>query len=171
MAGITLTGTPADTSGELPAEGGRAPDFVLVRTDLSEITLADYAGRQLLLNIFLSVDTDICPHAVRRFDAEAARRRDTVVLCVSADLPFALKRFLGTEHLEAVEAASCFRYPAFARDYGVGMVNGPLQGMLARAVLVIDKQGIVRHSQLVREINDQPDYEAALAALDKAAGR
>lgn len=165
MARITLTGTPADTAGDLPAVGRKAPEFTLVRTNLSEATLADYRGRKLVLNIFLGVDTDTCPLAMRRFNEERAKRPDISVLCVSADLPFGLGRFLRSEGLERVEAASCFRSPDFGRDYGVIMVNGPLKGMLARALVVINEEGVVRHAQLVPEINDEPDYEAALAAL------
>ena len=166
MAKITLTGTPADTFGELPKGGSPAPDFQLVKTDLSEVTLADYAGRKLLLNIILSVDTDVCPLSLRRFDQELAKRHDTAVLTISADLPFAQGRVLAAEKLERIDAASCFRDPSFAQDYGVVMINGPLQGMLARAVVAIDAGGIVQYSALVSEINDQPDYDAALAALD-----
>ena len=165
MAKITLTGTPADTFGDLPEAGSAAPDFTLVKTDLSEVTLADYRGRNLVLNIILSVDTDTCPLSLRRFDRELAERSDTHVLCVSADLPFAQGRVLRGDQLSRIEAASCFRDASFAEDYGVVMINGPLKGMLARAVVVIGPDGIVRHSELVSEINDEPDYEAALAAL------
>lgn len=168
MAKITLTGTPADTSGDLPAVGSKAPDFTLIKTDLSEVRLANYAGRTLILNILLSVDTDVCPTSVQRFDEEISGRPDIAVLCVSADLPFALGRYLRGAKLSRVEAASCFRDPGFARSYGVVMVNGPLQGMLARAVVVIDRNGVVAHTQLVREINDEPDYRAVLAHAPKS---
>jgi len=166
MAKITLTGTPADTCGDLPAVGSRAPAFTLVKTNLSDVRLSDYAGRALILNIVLSVDTDTCPVSMKRFDESmAAGRKDVSVLTVSCDLPFAQGRYLRGAHLKHVEVASCFRDPAFARDYGVLMINGPLKGMLARAALVIDGTGVVRYSQLVREINDEPDYHAVLAAL------
>lgn len=165
MATITLTGTPADTNSDVPVVGSKAPDFTLVKTNLSEVHLRDYAGRTLVLNIILSVDTDTCPRSMRRFDAELEKLQNIAVLTVSNDLPFAQGRYLRGASLNRIEAASCFRDPAFAKAYGVLMINGPLKGMLARAVVVIDGEGIVRYSRLVSEINDEPDYDAVLAAL------
>ena len=165
MATVTLTGNPLRTIGELPAIGSRAPDFRLVKTDLAETTLPDHAGRTLVLNIFPSVDTPTCATSVRQFNARAAKRPDAVVLCVSKDLPFALKRFCGAEGLDRVVPASDFRDPDFGRRYGLTLVEGPIAGLLARAVVVIGPDGVVKHTQLVGEIADEPDYDQALAAL------
>lgn len=165
MATITLKGTPVQTVGDLPAIGSQAPAFTLVRTDLSEVSLADLAGRRAVLNIFPSVDTPTCAQSVRHFNAEAGALANTVVLCVSADLPFALERFCGAEGLANVQSASVFRSPAFGRDYGVVITTGPLAGLLSRAVVVIDEQGRVIHAEQVAEIANEPDYAAALAVL------
>lgn len=165
MAQITLKGNPIHTSGELPKTGGPAPDFALVKTDLGETGLKDYAGRRLVLNIFPSLDTPTCATSVRRFNALASGLPNTSVLCVSADLPFAAKRFCSTEGLENVVPASCFRSVAFGAAYGVALVDGPLKGLLARSIVVIDEKGKVLHTQLVPEIANEPDYDAALKAL------
>jgi len=167
MAKITLTGTPADTCGDIPAIGSKAPDFTLVKTNLADARLSDYAGRTLVLNVVLSVDTDTCPITVRKCEELAAARPDVSILTVSCDLPFAQGRYLRSSGLKKTEAASCFRDGSFARNYGVLMVNGPLNGMLARAAFVVDGQGIVRFSQLVREINDEPDYAGIVSVLDR----
>jgi thiol peroxidase len=165
MAIITLKGNPVHTSGELPTKGSQAPAFTLVRTDLSEVSLSDLAGKRIVLNIFPSVDTPTCAQSVRHFNAEASALTNTVVLCVSADLPFALGRFCGAEGLSNVQSASVFRAPAFGRDYGVTITSGPLAGLLSRAVVVIDEQGRVIHTEQVAEIANEPDYALALAAL------
>lgn len=165
MAQITLKGNPIHTSGELPKVGAAAPAFTLVKTDLGEATLKDYAGRRVVLNIFPSLDTPTCAASVRKFNALAGGKADTTVLCVSADLPFAAKRFCSTEGLENVVPASCFRSADFGAAYGVALVDGPLKGLLARAIVVVDGKGQVLHTQLVPEIAEEPDYEAALAAL------
>lgn len=166
MAHITLKGNPIDTVGDLPAVGSKAPPFTLVRTDLGEVSLRDFEGKRLVLNIFPSVDTPTCARSVRAFNKEAGENlRNTAVLCVSADLPFALSRFCGAEGLQNVVAASVFRSPEFGRDYGVLISSGPLAGLLARAVVVIDETGKVIHTQQVAEIADEPDYGQALAAL------
>lgn len=165
MAQITLKGNPVHTVGELPAVGQPAPGFTLVRTDLSEVTLDELSGKNVILNIFPSVDTPTCATSVRTFNAHASEKPNTVVLCVSADLPFAQQRFCGTEGLENVTSASCFRNPEFGNDYGVAFADGPLVGLLSRAVLVIDASGQVVHAQQVPEIADEPDYDAALAKL------
>jgi len=165
MAIVTLKGTPFHTAGDLPAVGGPAPDFVLTATDLSDHGLGAFAGEKaLVLNIFPSVDTPTCAASVRRFNAELNALGDVAVLCISADLPFAQARFCGAEGLERVKPLSDFRHKAFGQSYGVTLVDGPLAGLLARAVVVI-KGGTVVHTQLVAEIADEPDYAAALAAV------
>lgn len=165
MATITLGGTPIHTSGELPAPGTKAPDFLLTRTDLSDVSLQEYAGKRVILNIFPSVDTSVCATSVRRFNAEINTIENAVCLCVSLDLPFAHERFCGTEGLERVISVSELRNREFGERYGVRIIDGPLAGLLARAVVVIDEQGVVLHSQLVPEIKEEPDYEAALRVL------
>ncbi|GAB3458088.1 thiol peroxidase [Insolitispirillum peregrinum] len=165
MASITLKGNPVSTVGDLPAVGTAAPDFRLTRTDLSEVTLADLAGKTVILSVFPSVDTPTCATSVRTFNAKAAALPNTVVLCASADLPFAHKRFCGAEGLDAVVSASDLRDKGFGARYGLTIAAGPLEGLLARAVLVIGADGVVRHAQLVSEIADEPDYAAALAAI------
>ena len=164
MTDITLDGTPVHTHGSLPTVGTKAPAFTLVGNDLSPVTLADFAGSRLILNIFPSVDTGICATSVRTFNERAAGLDNAKVLCISRDLPFAQARFCGAEGIENVTVASDFR-TTFGETYGVTMINGPLEGLLARAVIVLDEKGNVTHSQLVPEIKQEPDYEAALAAL------
>lgn len=165
MASITLKGNPCETSGELPAVGGRAPEFTLVKPDLSELSLGDLSGRRVVLNIFPSVDTPVCAASVRRFNEAAAGLDNTVVVCASADLPFALGRFCGAEGIENVEVGSDFRGGRFANDYGVRIETGPLAGVMARAVVILDGEGTVTYTQLVPEIAEDPDFDAALAAL------
>jgi thiol peroxidase len=163
MATITLKGNPVETSGNLPAVGSQAPDFTLVKTDLSETTLSDYRGNKLVLNIFPSVDTPTCASSVRTFNKRAAET-GVNVLCVSADLPFAAARFCGAEGIDKVAAASSFRSD-FGQAYGQTITTGPLTGILARAVVVIDENGQVVHTEQVAEIADEPNYDAALSAL------
>ncbi len=163
MATITLKGSPLSTSGELPAIGSKAPAYALAAADLSDVTLASHAGRRIVLNIFPSVDTPTCASSVRRFNADVSKQANTTVLCVSMDLPFALSRFCGAEGLANVVTASAFR-STFGADYGLTITGGPLRGLLARAVVVIDADGVVRHRELVGEIANEPDYAAALAA-------
>ena len=165
MGTITLKGTAVETSGELPQSGSKAPEFVLVKTDLSEAGLSDYAGKTIVLNIFPSIDTPVCATSVRRFNADAGSRENTIVLCISADLPFAHSRFCGAEGLENVISLSTFRDHKFGKDYGVVMTSGPLTGLLSRAVVVIGTDGIVKYSEQVPEIAQDPEYDAALAAL------
>jgi len=164
MATVTLKGTPFKTTGELPAKGNKAPDFTLVKTDLSEVSLKDFSGKRVVLNIFPSVDTPTCAQSVRAFNDKASSLKNTVVLCVSQDLPFAQARFCGAEGLDQVIPGSAFR-SSFADDYGVRMAEGPLTGLDARAVVVIDENGTVSYTQLVGEVADEPDYDAALKAL------
>ena len=165
MAQTALRGNPVNTSGELPAVGSAGPAFALTGGDLSPVANGDFAGQRLVLNIFPSVDTPTCATSVRTFNERASSLENTSVLCVSADLPFAQGRFCGSEGLENVKTASTFRSPDFMADYGVGMVDGPLSGLCARAVVVLNESGEVVHSQLVGEIADEPDYDAAISAL------
>jgi thiol peroxidase len=170
MAQITLQGNPVQTIGNLPAIGMLAPSFKLVKTDLSEASLQDFAGKNIILNIFPSLDTSVCAASVRRFNKEASESPDTVVLCISADLPFAHKRFCEAEGLNDVIPLSVFRSPEFGRDYGVSFTSGPLSGLLSRAVVIIDKSGTVAYTEQVPEIGQEPDYDAALLTLSQLTG-
>jgi len=164
MAQITFKGTPIRTIGELPAKGSVATDFVLVKQDLSETVLADYKGKRLVLNIFPSIDTGVCATSVRKFNEKAAALENTVVLFVSMDLPFAQSRFCGAEGIKNVVTASAFR-SAFGDHYGVTIAEGPLTGLLSRAVIVIGESGKVLYTEQVPELAQEPNYDAALAAL------
>ncbi len=164
MAKTNFKGTAVNTNGELPKVGSKAPDFELVAADLSTKTLASYAGKKKVLTINPSYDTGVCQATARGFNKRVAERGDTVVLLVSADLPFAQKRFCEAEGITAAQPASTFR-SSFAKDYGVALVDGPLAGLTARAVVVLDEQNVVRHVELVSEITQEPNYEQALAAL------
>ena len=165
MAQITLKGNPINTVGELPKLGTQAPDFKLVKDDLSEKTFADYKGQKVVLNIFPSLDTGTCAASVRRFNAEASKLENTKVLCISKDLPFAQARFCGAEGLENVENLSDFRYNTFGKDYGLEIADGPLAGLESRAVVIVDENGKVVYTEQVGEIVDEPNYDKALAAL------
>ena len=165
MATITLRGTPTATCGELPVQGSSAPAFTLTGTDLKAVDSRDFSGRIMVLNIFPSIDTAVCAASVRRFNSEAAGQRNTVVLCISADLPFAHKRFCELEGLERVVPLSVFRSPEFGRDYGVTIKEGPLAGLLARSVVVVDPAGRVAYTELVPEIGSDPNFEVALQAV------
>ena len=165
MATISSRGEMVETSGELPAVGSAAPEFALRRADLSRVSLADYAGSRLVLNIFPSIDTPTCAKSVRQFNERVAALANTHVLCVSADLPFASGRFCGAEGIENVVPLSMMRSRNFAKDYGVLMTDGPLAGITARAVVVLDENDRVVYTELVPEIADEPNYDAALAAL------
>lgn len=165
MAQITLRGTPIHTSGELPAVGNQAPDFNLVSGELKDLTLQDFAGKKKVLNIFPSVDTPTCATSVRTFNKRATEAPGVVLLQISADLPFAQGRFCSTEGLDNVQPLSMMRDRQFADAYGVLITDGPLAGLSARAVVVLDESNRVLHTQLVPEIAQEPDYEAALAAL------
>lgn len=164
MATITLKGNAVETVGNLPSTGSTAPAFELVKTDLSSVTLESYKGKNLILNIFPSIDTPTCATSVRTFNKKAAGLDNTAVLCIAADLPFAFKRFCGAEGIENVESASVFR-SSFGKDYGVEIATGVLTGLLSRAVIVIDANGTVAYTEQVGEIADEPNYDAALAAL------
>lgn len=165
MAQIALGGNPINTGGNLPAAGSKAPDFNLTTTDLADVSLKDYAGKKVILNIFPSLDTPVCANSVRKFNSEANNLENTAVLCISADLPFAQKRFCGAEGLEKVIPLSALRNRDFGKDYGVDIVDGPLAGVFARAIVVLDGNGTVTYTQLVPEIKEEPNYEEALAAV------
>ena len=165
MADITLGGNPFKTTGELPVTGTKAPDFTLVKGDLSTVSLADFKGSTVILNIFPSVDTGTCASSVRKFNEKASSLENTKVLCISRDLPFALNRFCGAEGLDNVMTLSDFRDGNFGKSYGLTIANGPLEGLLSRVVIVVDSEGIVKYSEQVPEIKDEPNYENALAAL------
>jgi len=165
MAEITLKGNPIHTVGELPVKGAPAPDFTLTTTSLADISLKDYAGKKIVLNIFPSLDTAVCATSVRTFNSKASALDNTVVICASLDTPFAHKRFCTTEGLENVISASELRDRRFGDDYGVRISDGPMAGLLSRAVVVIDAEGRVAYTEQVPEIVQEPDYDAALAAL------
>jgi thioredoxin-dependent peroxiredoxin len=165
MAKITLKGNAIETVGSLPAVGKMAPGFTLVKTDLSEVSLKDYRGKIVVLNIFPSIDTGVCAASARRFNAEAGKSDRAAVLCVSADLPFAHNRFCEAEGLKNVVPVSVFRAPDFGKNYGQTIATGPIAGLLARAVVVIDPEGLVKYTEQVPEIGQEPDYEAALRAI------
>ena len=165
MANITLKGNPINTNGDLPAVGSQAPDFKLVAGDLSDVSLATYAGKKKLLNIVPSLDTPVCAASTRKFNEAIAAKSDAVALVISADLPFAQGRFCGAEGLENVVTLSTMRGREFLEAYGVAIADGPLAGVAARAVVVLDENDKVIHSELVPEIKQEPDYAAALAVL------
>lgn len=164
MATVTLQGNPFKTCGELPAKGSKAPAFALVQADLSDVTLEAATGQRTILNIFPSIDTPTCATSVRQFNQRVADLENTRVICVSADLPFATGRFCGAEGIDGVTVGSSFR-SSFGQDYGVAMADGPLAGLLSRAVIVIDADGTILHTEQVAEIADEPNYDAALAVL------
>ena len=165
MATITLRGTEIHTTGELPAVGDAAPDFSLTKGDLADVSLADYAGKRILLNIVPSLDTPTCATSTRKFNEEASQVEGAAILVVAADLPFAMGRFCTTEGIENVTPLSLMRSRKFAKDYGVLITDGPLAGITARAIVVIDGDGKVAYTEMVPEIAQEPDYDAALAAL------
>ncbi len=167
MATVTLKGNPIHTIGDLPAVGRKAPDFKLVNGDLKDVSLADFKGKRKVLNIVPSLDTAVCATSTRKFNEKAGQLPNTVVLVVSSDLPFASKRFCAAEGLQNVVPLSLMRSRDFAKDYGVLLTDGPLQGITARAVVVLDESDKVVHRQLVPEIGQEPDYDAALAAARK----
>lgn len=165
MSTITLQGNPVEVAGQFPVVGQTAKPFRLVNKDLADLGLGDFAGQRKILNIFPSVDTPVCAASVRKFNEQASALSNTVVLCISADLPFAQARFCGAEGLDKVVSLSTLRGASFLADYGVAIASGPLVGLAARAVVVLDEQDKVIYSQLVSEVTEEPDYAAALAAL------
>ncbi len=165
MATTALKGNPVNTNGNLPSAGSNAPQFSLMRNDLSDVSLETYKGTRLILNIFPSIDTGVCATSVRKFNEMAANTDNTKILCVSRDLPFAQSRFCGAEGIENVETLSDFATGDFGRTYGVEMTDGPLHHLHARAIVVIDENGTVLHTELVEDIVQEPNYDAALACL------
>jgi thiol peroxidase len=165
MASITLGGNPIHTSGNLPAVGSQLADFKLVQNDLSVASLSSFAGKKLVLNIFPSIDTGTCATSVRKFNATASTLENTTVLCISRDLPFAQKRFCGAEGLENVVNLSDFQAGDFGKTNGLEIVDGPLAGLHSRAIIVVDANGTITHTEQVAEIANEPNYDAALAAL------
>ncbi|MBN2321595.1 MAG: thiol peroxidase [Acidobacteria bacterium] len=165
MTQITFKGNSIQTAGSLPEIGTPAPDFKVVKADLSVMSLGDFKGRRVLLNIFPSLDTPVCAASIRKFNVEAASLPNSVVLCISKDLPFAQKRFCAAEGLDNVITGSEYRDSNFSHTYGVSITDGPLEGLFSRAILVIDEEGKVIYTEQVPEIAQEPDYEKALAAL------
>lgn len=165
MASVLLSGNPVNTNGELPKVGLKAPDFKLTTTDLTIVSLADFAGSKLVLNIFPSIDTPTCATSVRKFNADADKLKNTKVLCISRDLPFAQRRFCGAEGLENVINLSDFNTGNFGKDYGLEFADGAFVGLHSRAIVVIDEKGIVKYTEQVPNTSNEPNYEAALAAL------
>ncbi|MEI8046609.1 MAG: thiol peroxidase [Bacteroidota bacterium] len=165
MSKVTLKGSPVNTIGDLPVAGAKAPEFSLVGTNLADVKNTDFVGKRIVLNIFPSLDTATCAASVRRFNVEASKLENAVVVCVSKDLPFAHGRFCTAEGIANVVSASEFRSNAFGKSFGVMITDGPLQGLMARAVVVLDKDGTVLYSQLVPEITEEPDYQSALDSL------
>ena len=165
MAKITLRGNAINTFGNLPANGSKAPDFKLVKSDLGSLSLEELKGKKVILNISPSLDTSVCATAIRKFNQLAADRENTVVLAITKDLPFASGRFCTTEGIKNVTTLSGFRDQSFGKAYGVELVDGPMAGLYARSVVVIDEQGVVKYSELVPETVNEPDYDRALAAL------
>jgi thioredoxin-dependent peroxiredoxin len=166
MSSVTFKGQPITVDGRFPAVGSTAPAFQLVDGGLADVPLSSFAGKRKVLNIFPSVDTTVCARSVRHFNEAAGKLSNTVVLCISADLPFAQTRFCGAEGLQHVKMLSVMRGRQFLDDYGVSIASGPLAGLAARAVLVLDEHDKVLHAELVSEIGQDPDYDAALKALD-----
>ena len=165
MATVTLGGNPISTSGDLPAVGSKAPDFTLTGGDLADVSLSKYAGKKVILDIFPSIDTPVCATSVRKFNEAAAGLGNTVVLAISRDLPFAQKRFCGAEGIENVVTLSAMKDDRFGKSYGVLVTSGPLTGLFARSVVVVDEKGNVKYKELVPEIKEEPKYDAALAAV------
>jgi thioredoxin-dependent peroxiredoxin len=166
MAQTKLGENTINTNGNLPSTGSTAPDFTLTGIDLKESSLKDYAGKNIVLNIFPSIDTRVCAMSVREFNKRAAGLDNAIVLCISKDLPFAFKRFCGAEGIDKVVSLSDFRHKNFSKNYGVEMIDGGMAGLFARAIVVIDKNGKVNHTELVPAIGQEPDYDAALKALN-----
>jgi thiol peroxidase len=165
MAKITFKGSPINTAGSLPKVGSAAPDFKVVKTDIALMSLSEFKGKKVVLNIFPSLDTAVCAASVRRFNVEASRLSNTVVLCISKDLPFAQKRFCAAEGLDNVIPGSEYRDSNFSDAYGVRIVDGPLEGLFSRAIVIVNEKGMVAYTEQVPEIAQEPDYDKALAAL------
>lgn len=167
METLFFKGEECHTAGNLPTVGQTAPEFELAGKGLESVSLDEYKGKRVVLNIFPSLDTEVCARSVRRFNEEAAKLDNTAVICVSVDLPFAMGRFCAANGIENVTVASAFRNEKFAQDYGVQLIDGPLRGLLARAVIIIDTDGKVIYRDLVNEITDDPHYQEALDVLKR----
>jgi len=167
MAKIKLKGNEINTIGELPKVGEKAPEFVLTKNDLSDVSLKEYRGKKVVLNIFPSLDTAVCAMSVRKFNAEAENLNNTVVLCISRDLPFAQARFCGAEGLDNVVTLSEMRDDEFSNKYGVRIIDGPMAGLMGRAVVILNEGGVIKYTELVPEITQEPNYEEALKNLKK----
>ncbi|HVN59198.1 MAG TPA: thiol peroxidase [Bacteroidales bacterium] len=165
MAKITLKGNAVNTAGKLPEKGRKAPDFTLVKSDLGSMSLSELKGKKVILNIFPSLDTSVCATSVRKFNQLAAGKQDTIVLAISKDLPFAHGRFCSTEGINNVVTLSGFRDDKFGSLYGLEIVDGPLAGLYSRCIVIVDEKGVVKYTQQVPEITQEPDYDSALAAL------
>ena len=165
MTQVTMMGNPIEVSGNFPQKGEKVTALTLTNKELADVTLDTYAGKRKVLNIFPSIDTDVCATSVRKFNQQAANLKNAVVLCISADLPFAQARFCGAEGIENVETLSTFRHKEVHESLGVNITTGPISGLTARSVIVLDENNNVLHSELVSEIKNEPNYEAALAAL------
>ena len=165
MAEVILGGNPVQTSGDLPEVGSQAPDFLLTKTDLSDVSLSDLKGKRVILNLFPSIDTAVCATSVRKFNEEASRLENTEVLCISLDLPFAHSRFCGAEGLDKVISVSELRNREFGNNYGVRFIEGPLAGLLSRSVIVLDENGKVLYTEQVSDTSHEPDYRSAINAL------
>ena len=165
MTQVTMMGNPIEVSGNFPKKGEKVTSLTLTNKELADITLDAYAGKRKVLNIFPSIDTGVCATSVRKFNQQAANLNNAVVLCISADLPFAQARFCGAEGIENVETLSTFRHKEVHESLGVNITTGPISGLTARSVIVLDENNNVLHSELVSEIKNEPNYEAALAAL------
>jgi thiol peroxidase len=165
MSTVTLKGTPAKLTGDLPAVGSKASDFILTNTDLSDVSLGDFSGSNLLLNIFPSIDTPVCAASVRRFNQEASNLGNIKILCVSLDLPFAHSRFCETEGIKNVQSVSELRNREFGDKYGIRIIEGALAGLLARSIVIVDSQGNIAYTQLVPEIAEEPNYDEALSFI------
>ncbi|RED49553.1 thiol peroxidase [Seonamhaeicola aphaedonensis] len=165
MATVSLKGNAINTKGELPSVGTHAPDFELAASDLSNKTLSDYKGSRVIMNIFHSIDTGTCAASVRQFNQEASELENTKILCISKDLPFAMSRFCGAEGIDNVETLSDFRDGNFGEAYNLTYVDGPIRGLLARAIVVLDENGKILHTEQVQEVVEEPNYQAALEVL------
>ncbi|WP_299130137.1 thiol peroxidase [uncultured Winogradskyella sp.] len=165
MANVTLGGTPVETIGNLPAVGSKAPDFKLTNTELADISLADYKGQRLVLNIFPSVDTGVCAQSIKTFNEKASNLDNTKILCISKDLPFAMGRFCGAEGIENVISLSDYKTGAFGKDYGLAFSTGAFETLLSRCIVVIDTDGTVLYTEQVSEIGEEPNYDEALTSL------
>jgi len=162
---VTFKGNPTETVGNLPEIGSKAPDFTLVKTDFNSISLKDYQGKSVLLNVFVSLDTSICAASVEKFNQEAAKHPNCSILCISMDLPFAHDRFCSVKNIQNVTPLSAFRNPEFGKNYGLTIASGPLTGLLARAIIIINSEGKVAYTEIVPEIAQEPNYEAALKKI------